>query len=116
MQFSRQEGYTVIESVIAMVIFSILMVPLFQILVILQLDNRNIDRLTAVHLAEREMEQTLMAADSVSSTYRKKFAGKPFIIKKEIGWYEGCQTVSIEILSVGKRKRLARLQSILHDL
>jgi hypothetical protein len=65
----NEEGYTLVESLVAMALFVGVLIPLLGIMGNLMFDRRNVDSYRALHVAESEMNRIVSTHDfSVASS------------------------------------------------
>lgn len=111
-----QKGYSIVETLTAMAVFSVLIIPFYQTLVFFQLDNGAVDRMNAVDLAERELESALLRCDFGDEFYEVTRGNRKYIVRKKMVTVRHHVMLQIEVLSVKREKYLAILKSIPYEL
>jgi prepilin-type N-terminal cleavage/methylation domain-containing protein len=77
----KDEGYTLLEVLMAMALFLILIIPFYQFILYVTSDPRTIDALNALNLAETEMEKAII---------HRTFKTKDYIIESNGKHYKIC--------------------------
>jgi prepilin-type N-terminal cleavage/methylation domain-containing protein len=108
----REDGYTLIEVLVALIILFIVLVPVTQLIGFLISNPQNMDNINATMLAEREMELCISDLSIESNQRIESVNGKEYHVTTNIDKEDNTVTIIIEVRSRIKNRLLIRLQTL----
>jgi prepilin-type N-terminal cleavage/methylation domain-containing protein len=108
----REDGYTLIEVLVALIILFIVLVPVTQLIGFLISNPQNIDNINATMLAEREMESCISDLSFENNQRIESVNGKEYHVTTNIDNEDNMVTIIIEVRSRVKNRLLVRLQTL----
>jgi Tfp pilus assembly protein PilV len=109
--FKDDRGYTIIEALVSLVIFLIILIPTARLISYLLSDPRNMDKIIAVNLAEKEMEYSLLKHQPENSTHNEKINGKEYVIKREIEREDELLKILVEVYRLNQKRPLVKFET-----
>ena len=82
-RFLQTEGYSLVETLVALVLLSIVLIPLTQFIAGMIFDPSRIIKITAINLAEYEMEKSIYAHDFSEGHRIVSVGGKEYEIVRK---------------------------------
>ncbi len=115
-QIPGENGYTLIETLIALVILMIVLTAFIHIITQLLTESRNLTKIQAIDLAESEMERWLLEEDFSESEYSRLFLGKWFGIHKLVRKDMYFNYLTIQVFYTGEKKPVIQLHRVTRKL
>lgn len=105
-------GYTVIEVLVSLIILMIVVVPLTQFIGYLLSDEKNIDKINATYLAEKEMEHCIINRNYKNSKFEEVINGRRYSIKRDIENKGEIIRIKVEVLLINKNEILVSFEAM----
>ena len=107
-----ESGYTVIEVLVSLIILLIVVIPLTQFIGYLLSDEKNIDKINATYLAEREMEHCIINRAYENNKFEEIINGRHYLIKRNIENKGDIIRIKVEVLLLNKNKILTNFETL----
>ncbi len=107
-----ESGYTVIEVLVSLIILLIVVIPLTQFIGYLLSDEKNIDKINATYLAEKEMEHCIINRAYENNKFEEIINGRHYLIKRNIENKGDIIRIKVEVLLLNKNKILANFETL----
>ena len=101
-QFYQEQGYTILETLVALTMLFMVIIPFFMILNNLLLNQKNVRKILAIDLAEVELEKCLIKKDFTDFETPYTSSGYQFLIRRKIQIQGKLAMIIMEIIDKEK--------------
>lgn len=108
----NQNGYTLIEVLVSLIILLIVIIPLTQVIGYIFSDTKNIDKINAVYLAEAEMERCVVTKEYYDKESKIAIYNREYLVSRDIEENEGLIRITVEVRNKSKNKRLVKFETL----
>ena len=112
--FHQEQAYTILETLVALTILFMTLIPFFMILNNMLVSQNNLKRTLAINLAERELEKCLITEDFTNSEIQHTVSGFNFLIRRNVKFQGKLVMIILEIRDKESEKSLIKLKTFRH--
>ena len=112
--FHQEQAYTILETLVALTILFMTLIPFFMILNNMLMSQNNLKRTLAINLAERELEKCLITEDFTNSEIQHTVSGFNFLIRRNVKFQGKLVMIILEIRDKESEKSLIKLKTFRH--
>ena len=108
----NQNGYTLIEVIVSLIILLIVVIPLTQVIGYIFSDTKNIDKINAIYLAEAEMERCVVTKEYYDKETEIAINNREYLVSRDIEENNGLIRITVEVRNKSKNKRLVKFETL----
>ncbi len=112
--FHQEQAYTILETLVALTILFMTLIPFFMILNNMLMSQNNLKRTLAINLAERELEKCLITEDFTNSEIQHTVSGFNFLIRRNVKFQGKLVMIILEIRDKESENNLIKLKTFRH--